>query len=67
MTEKFYLRVTVEKLFLTKRGKVKRKDIGQYLTIDCEKDIISKNYKDITEILSKNIGEGCGGFDLEED
>ena len=70
MTEDFKIRINVEKTFLTKRGKVTGKTVGQYLTKNSEKDIILKNYMDITKILSREIGEyfaaGFEPFELFE-
>ena len=55
--EKTFLRINICKDVPLKNGGMREENIWEYVSKSREKEIILKNYEDITNIISKEIGE----------
>ena len=55
--EKTFLRINICKDVPLKNGGMREENIWEYVSKSREKEIILKNYEDITDIISQEIGE----------
>ena len=55
--ERTFLRINVCKDVPLKNGGMREENVWEYVSKSREKEFVLKNYRDITDIISKEIGE----------